>query len=109
MLTKKNKAGYTAQDALSMHIFHLRKKNTGRTDRRTDGRMDMTSYTCRDATAHLKIPMFLLLNLNGDVRFVPLKSAYDSIKRAVTEIEAECSVETSFVTNMDLRVEIKIL
>ena len=56
-----------------------------------------------------KIPMCLLLNLNGDVRFVPLKSAYDSIKRAVTEIEAECSVETSFVTNMDLRVEIKIL
>ena len=33
---KKNKAGYTAQDAPSMRAFHLRKKNTGQTDLRTD-------------------------------------------------------------------------
>ena len=49
LLTKKtmtmNKAGYTAQDALSTRL-----KITG--DGRTDGRTDTTSY--RAATAHLK-------------------------------------------------------
>ena len=42
----RNKAGYTAQDALSMRTFHLRKQHG------TDGGTDTTSY--RDATAHLK-------------------------------------------------------
>ena len=43
----KDKAVYTAQDALSAF-----ENNTGHTDRRTDGRTYTTSY--RDATAHLK-------------------------------------------------------
>ena len=51
------KAGYTAQDALSMRLKITRDGRTdlrtdGPTDRRTDGRTDTPSY--RDATAHLK-------------------------------------------------------
>ena len=45
---KKNKAGYTAQDAPSMRTFHLRKITRDiRTYGRTDGRTDTTFY--RDA------------------------------------------------------------
>ena len=51
--TKKNKAGYTAQDAPSTRPKITRDRGTDRrTDGRTDGRTDTTSY--RDATAHLK-------------------------------------------------------
>ena len=46
-VVKNNKAGYTAQDAPSMRIFHLRKK------RGTDGLTDTTSY--RDATARARL------------------------------------------------------
>ena len=48
---KKNKAGYTAQDAPSMRTFHL-ENHAGQTDGRTDGQTDTTFY--RDATADLK-------------------------------------------------------
>ena len=47
VLVTLNKVGYTAQDAPSMHSFHLGKKHG--TDIRIDRRTDTTSY--RDATA----------------------------------------------------------
>ena len=53
-MTRRNIAGYTAQDAPSTRLkITLDRRTDGRTDRPTDGRTDTPSY--RDAAAHLKI------------------------------------------------------